>query len=184
MRSTLIVPAALGFLLLTGTIVALSATGNDVDAQIAALDVNYEAMPSPSTVEEALQRNWQYEKEFSEIGGEAPNGTETLSPEDHEDHAIPNGIQVAREDVPGFHLVNMWSGDIAGESVVAASATPESDPNQGGVIVFDSSGQSPFLPAPVRVGELTIQSASGFALTLVATDGTSLTFDAEQRAFK
>ncbi|MGH8527234.1 MAG: hypothetical protein ACREXY_24420, partial [Gammaproteobacteria bacterium] len=83
---------------------------DDIQAQIDALNDKYEAMPSPSSAEEALQRGWAYEQEFAQIGGEAPNGVNELTPADYEDNAIPEGIQEAVEDVAGFDLTNTWSG--------------------------------------------------------------------------
>lgn len=164
--------------------VALAAGNDGVGAQIAALNAKYKAMPSPSTVEEALQRNWDYEREFAAIGGEAPNGSDQLTPADYESHVVPEGIQPAKEDPPGFHVSNMWSGEVAGEFVVVASATPESAPGQGGVIVFDSQGQSPFIAAPSGlIGALTIVSVSGTRLELANPNGTRIAFDAALRAF-
>ncbi len=164
--------------------VALATGSDDVDAQIAALNAKYEAMPSPSTVEEALQRNWDYEREFAAIGGEAPNGSVELTPADYESHVVPEGIQPATEDPPGFHLSNMWSGEVGGDYVVVAAATPESAPGQGGVIVFDSQGQSPFIAAPRGViGALTIVSVSGTRLELANPNGIRVAFDAALRAF-
>jgi hypothetical protein len=164
--------------------VALATGRDDVAAQIAALDAKYRALPNPSTVEEALQRNWDYEREFATIGGEAPNGKDELTPADYEDHALPDGIHAATEDVAAFHLVNLWSGEVGGEQVVVASATPESTPGQGGVIVFDSRGRSSFIAAPRGViGALTIVSVSGTKLELSNPNGIRVAFDAALRAF-
>jgi hypothetical protein len=138
-------------------------------------------MPSPSSAEEALQRGWAYEQEFAQIGGEAPNGFNELTPADYEAKAIPQGIREAVEDVAGFDLTNTWSGDVHAQSVVVAGAARLDWPSQGGVIVFDSAGQSPFIPTPVESGAVRIENARGIVLTLVAEDDTRFTFDIVSR---
>jgi hypothetical protein len=70
-----------------------------------------------------------------------------------------------------------------GEHLVVDAVAPDADPKQGGVIVFDSTGQSALVPTPEAVGAVRIQQAEGTALMLVAEDGTVFAFDMVKRSF-
>lgn len=170
--------AATALLVVAGSLAAAeSPPSSDADAQIAALNEKYAALPATSDPETLLERGWSYEKEFSQIGGEAPNGKTSLTPQDYQDHAVPDGIQDINEGVPGYELTNKWSGSVNGEAVVVVAGTQIGEPDQGGVVVFNNSGQSPFVPTPKAVGKVTIVSASDSSLTLASENGAEFVFD-------
>lgn len=168
-----------------GMSVAFGAPEDDVLTQIAALDAKYEAIPRPSDPEGILQRSEAYEREFSQIGPEAPNGLPIeLGPDEYEPNVPPAGIQPAPEALPGYRPINQWVGEIEGMPIIVISVVPEATPSQGGVIVFGTDGApSPFVPSSKAAGALTIRSAEALKLVMVGPVGDEFVFDVMSRMF-
>lgn len=187
-RSTLFA-AVLTTALAGGVVVAavsLSAGASSApsfDEQIAALNKDYAAKlaSAQDTVQAVDDLNAWYEKQFAQIGGEAPNDPGSPQPSDSVGYAAPAGIHEADENPPGFTATNYWSAGVQGDAALEIIAGA-SDTEGGGVFVIDAKGES-FYPAPDKASSLTIKGISGSSLQLVDNNGTSYTFDTEKRAF-
>jgi len=162
---------------------ASASSAPSVDEQIAALNKDYRAKlaEGPNTVEAVDDLNAWYEKQFAEIGGEAPNDPSSPQPSDSVGYAPAAGIHEADENPTGFTATNYWSAGVQGSGALEVAAGA-SDTEGGGVLVSDAKGQF-FLPAPNKAGSLTIKDVNGTSLELVDSAGTIYTFDTETRTF-
>lgn len=180
-RRAFLIAAGLGLLMVGGAVgVAVGAVGGSpptVEQQIETLDREYERLAEEAGPGEQHALNEQYEKEFAEIGGEAPNQeVAEHSAADYVERLPDFGIRPVGEQMPGYVLVNRWVARVAGAPYVVVAGSLEDDPDQGGLLVMAESGLS-FHPTPAPNGAAEIVDASGSTVTVRTTGGSLLVFD-------
>jgi hypothetical protein len=82
-----------------------------------------------------------------------------------------------------FQSTNAWFGLLNGQRLIVFAGSSAADPMQGAVVVWEIDQAPRTYLTPTRAGTVRITAASGDRLTLTASRGTSLVFDAATGQF-
>lgn len=161
----------------------------EVEDALASLDAWYEEasqeIARSGSPTDLTALNEEYERRFSEIGGELPNGYSVVPDrkDDDEPNAGAMGLAEVGEQDSTYYWVNKWHGIVDGREIYALATIRLGDGVPGVMIMrIEPGGSSTFIPAPAK-GDVSIASYEGDGTLLVSVGEGKLAFDLRSESF-